>query len=123
MTRFNWNYPCAYNHFTKKTFHATARARLRKLASLLDWDKSTFDIRSNTAGIAVSGEVTLHHENMYIQVSQSCMGPNNSILIRTCKGRKDYHGGPNNFAPLALLNDLPALAARVRGIMVHARER
>ena len=40
----------------------------------------------------------------------------NDILIRTCKGRKDYTGGVNHFVALAMLDDIPALAAAVRAI-------
>lgn len=38
------------------------------------------------------------------------------VLIRTCRGRRDFTGGPNNFVPLAMLDDIPALAARVRAV-------
>lgn len=38
------------------------------------------------------------------------------ILIRTCRGRRDYTGGPNNFASLHMLDDVPALAAQVRQV-------
>ena len=36
------------------------------------------------------------------------------ILIRTCKGRKDYTGGRNFWLPLNRLNDIEALARHVR---------
>jgi hypothetical protein len=39
------------------------------------------------------------------------------ILIRTCRGRRDTTGGPNNFAPLDLLDDIPALRRHVRTVM------
>ena len=65
----------------------------------------------------MSGEITLHHDTVYIQVSQSSMGPENGVLIRTCEGRRDYTGGRNHFAPLRLLDDTPALAAEVRAVM------
>ena len=74
-------------------------------------------MRSNAGGVAVSGEITLHHDTVYIQVSQSSMGPENGVLIRTCEGRRDYTGGRNHFAPLRLLDDTPALAAEVRAVM------
>jgi hypothetical protein len=119
----NWKRSCSYDSGVKKTFHATALRRLRKLATILNFEPSTFDVRSNKAGIAISGEITLHHERVYIQVSQSCMGFDAGILIRTCKGRKDYTGGQNHFASLSLLNDLPKLAERVRRIMQPAVER
>ena len=39
------------------------------------------------------------------------------ILIRTCNGRKDYVGGPNNFASLDLLHEPEKLARRVKQVM------
>lgn len=42
------------------------------------------------------------------------MGGGMGVLIRTCGGRLDYTGGINNFAALTMLDDLPALAERVR---------
>lgn len=110
----NWNQSCAYDAAQKSRFHSTARARLRRLAVELGLPAGSYDLRSNQGGIAVSGEITLHHEAVYVQVSQSELGGGMGVLIRTCRGRRDYTGGPNNFVSLALLDDVPALAARVR---------
>lgn len=119
----NWDKPCAYDEAHKHLFHSTARSRLRHLAHELGFTPGSYDLRSNKAGIAVSGEVTLHHEQVYIQAGQSCMGPGMSVLIRTCEGRRDYRGGQNNFVPLEALDDLPALARRVRMIAPELRRR
>lgn len=108
---FDWSKPCAYDEHQKKAFHRTAAKRLRALALLIGWDKTEYDLRSNKAGIAVSGEITLHHERIYIQISQFTRSTADGILYRTCRGRRDYTGGHNNFADLALLDDLPTLAA------------
>lgn len=110
----NWNQPCAYDAAQKSRFHSNARARLRRLTVELGLPAGSYDLRSNQGGIAVSGEITLHHEHVYVQVSQSAMGSDMGVLIRTCRGRRDYTGGLNNFVSLALLDDVPALAARVR---------
>src|SRR5260370_25631240 len=67
--------------------------------------------------IAVSGEITLHHDDVYIQVCQPASGAASGILIRTCQGRRDYTGGRNPLAPLRLLDHTPALAAGVRAVM------
>jgi hypothetical protein len=37
--------------------------------------------------------------------------------IRTCKGRKDYTGGPNNFAPLSTLDNIEALAGYCQRVL------
>jgi hypothetical protein len=72
--------------------------------------------------IAVSGEITLHHDRAYIQVGQFGMSSGHGILIRTCKGRKDYTGGANHFVALSMLDDIPALAAAVLAITGVGRD-
>lgn len=94
---------------------ATARSRLKKLAAELRLPQGSFEVRSNKAGIAVSGEITLHHDRFYLQVGQFGLS-GHGILIRTCKGRRDYTGGANHFVTLTMLDDIPALAAAVRAI-------
>lgn len=113
----NWYARCAYDSAQKRRFHSTARARLRKLALALGLPAGSYDLRSNQGGIAVSGEITLHHDAVYIQVSQPATGWDTGVLIRTCCGRRDFTGGPNTFAPLSMLDDIPALAVRVRLVM------
>lgn len=118
---FDWNKRAAGDARHKEQFHTVARTRLRQLAKALGLPKGGYDIRSNKGGPAVSGEVTLHGEEIYIQASQSVMGNQNGILIRTCEGRTDYTGGPNHFAPLSMLDDTEALARKVRIIMPSTR--
>ena len=107
---------CSYDEQQKRRFHTTARSRLKKLATELGLAPGSFEMRSNKAGVAVSGEVTLHHDRAYIQVGQFGLSSGHGILIRTCKGRKDYTGGPNHFVALTMFDDIPALAAAVRAI-------
>jgi hypothetical protein len=109
----DWYAPCSYEPERKRRFHASARARLRKLAAALRLPAGSFDLRSNQGGVAVSGEVILHHEKFYVHVSQPATRADTGILIRTCRGRRDYTGGANHFAPLSLLDDISALAERV----------
>jgi hypothetical protein len=115
----NWYTPCAYNDAQKRRFHATGRKRLKALATALGLEAGSFDARSNLGGIAVSGEVTLHGDHLYVQICQPATGVDSGILIRTCQGRKDYTGGANNFAALALLDDIPALAVRCRSVLAR----
>lgn len=112
----NWTADCGYAPDVKRRFQSTARTRLRQLAQELRLPAGSYDLRSNQGGVAVSGEITLHREAVYIQVSQSALGGGMGVLIRTCQGRRDYTGGPNSFAPLAMLDDIPALAERVRAV-------
>lgn len=113
---FQWTKSCSYDDEQKRRFHTTAHSRLKKLAAELHLPPGSFEVRSNRAGIAVSGEVTLHYENFYLQVGQFGLSSGHGILIRTCKGRTDYTGGPNHFVALQLLDDISALAAAVRAI-------
>ena len=134
----NWNKPCAYDEDQKRRFHATARVRLRQLATALRLPAGSFDLRANKGGIAVSGEVTLHHERLYVHVSQPAFGGDTGgagqgrqaelggvgsggVLIRTCRSRRGYVGGPNHFVPLAMLDDVDALADRVRRVAPDLR--
>ena len=107
---FDWNRSCSYDEQQKRRFHTTTRSRLKTLAAELALKPGSYDLRSNKAGIAVSGEITLHHDQVYIQVGQFGMSSGHGILIRACKGRKDYTGGANHFVALAMLDDIPALA-------------
>lgn len=113
---FDWTRSCSYDEQQKRRFHTTARSRLKKLAAELGLPSGSYDLRSNKAGIAVSGEITLHHDRAYIQVGQFGMSSGHGILIRTCKGRKDYSGGANHFVALTMLDNIPALAAAFRVI-------
>lgn len=115
---FQWDKSCAYDAQQKQRFHATARSRLKKLAAELGLPPGGFEIRSSKGGVAVSGEVTLHHTSAYIQVGQFGLSSGHGILIRTCQS-----GGPNHFVALVMLDDIPALAAAVRAITGVGHER
>ena len=113
---FDFRKSVAYDAEAKRLFHSRARSQLRRIATALGLEPRSYDLRSNQAGIAVSGEITLHGDHLYVQVSQSAMGYHSGILLRTCKGRKDYVGGPNNFASLDLLNRPGELAHWIREV-------
>jgi hypothetical protein len=110
MSNIDWYKSCAYNEPQKHLFHREAKKRLKALAETLGLPRASYDIRSNKAGIAVSGEITLHTDRLYVQVCQPATGCDSGILIRTCKGRKDYTGGRNHFTPLRCLDDIEKLA-------------
>jgi hypothetical protein len=113
---FDWYRRCAYDGEQKKAFHRQARIALRALAKELRLSPNAFDIRSCVGGIAVSGEIILHGETIYIQVYQPATGADSGILIRTCEGRRDYDGGRNHLAPLSLLDRPAELAEYVRAV-------
>lgn len=96
----------------KAAFHRVAKQYLRRLAAAMSLPPESYEIRSNKAGIAVSGEVTLHGERIYVQVSQLCVGPRERVVMyRGCRGRKDYCGLQNNFADASALVETDGLAA------------
>lgn len=109
-----WN---ADSCLVKATWHKTGKKILNSLAKELGLAKGTYDIRSNMAGVAVSGEVTLHGENIYVQFSQSSLGTNFGFMWRTCKGRKDYTGGANQWSRWETLNDIPSLANIMKNML------
>ena len=113
---FNFRKDFAYDDMRKERFHRVARRQLKLLAHALSLSPAQYDLRNNRAGVAVSGEITLHTDTLYIQVSQPFGGFDSGILIRTCQHRKDYVGGPNNFASLDLLHTPPELARKIRQV-------
>jgi len=94
-----------YNPSAKREFKLAALQALRNLAKNQGLKRGEYDIRWNEAGVAVSGEATLHHEKFYLQVEQSCVGTGHRVLLRTCEGRKDYCGGQNQWVPAAHLDE------------------
>lgn len=62
---FQWDKSCSYDEQQKRRFHTMARSRLRRLAAELNLLPGSYDLQSNKAGVAVSGEVTLHHGCVY----------------------------------------------------------
>jgi len=113
-TRFDFRKRVSYDPEAKRLFHRHAQRQLKALAAALGlWDHQ-YDLRCHEAGPAVSGESILHTDWLYVQVSQSSMGPDAGILFRSCEGRRDYIGGVNNFAPIDLLHRPAELANRIR---------
>ena len=104
-------------HKHKNQFHLTAMRRLRLVAKALGLEPGQYDLRSNRGGMAVSGEVTLHSDHLYVQVSQpGCMGK--GIMFRTCQGRKDYSGGRNRWADANSLNYPEIMAKWLRPLQL-----
>ena len=112
--------PLGYNATAKREFELAAKAAVRRAARILGLQQGTYDIRWNPGGIAVSGEVTLHHDRFYLQIEQSCMGPGHEVLYRSCRGRKDYTGGPNHWMP-AWMVDGPTVYEPVHRVMEESQ--
>lgn len=101
----------------KQKYHRRAARQLKTLAKVLGLTTPEYDLRSNKGGIAVCGEITLHTDKLYVQVSQSCFGVGNEIMFRTCDGRKDYgssRSGHNHFTSASRLDNVEDFAAGLR---------
>jgi len=67
---FDFRKSVAYDAEAKRLFHSRGKPQLRRIATALGLEPGSYDLRSNQAGIAVSGEITLHGDHLYVQVSQ-----------------------------------------------------
>ena len=104
----------AYDETAKKLFHSEGRAALRRLAEALSLDEGSFDIRSNKAGPAVSGEITLHADMLWVQFSLGPFGPDREVCFRRVRDRQDYIGERNHWASVRELVEPDRFAARIR---------
>ena len=110
--------PVSYDEDAKELFHLEAEVVLHRLAKLLGYKPGDYDLRHNQGGIAVSGEITLHSDTLYVQMYQTACGPargkdSAGVLWRRCEGRKDYTGGRNHWSKWEDLKDLKGLAAQM----------
>jgi hypothetical protein len=83
------------DHFEKEKFHAKWKKELKALAKRLGLETGQYAIRSNKAGCAIMGEVTLHADKFYMLVTTDSFC---DVLYRSCNGQRDYTGGPNQYA-------------------------
>lgn len=104
----------AYDAHAKKLFHSEGRKALRRLADALGLADGTYDIRANRGGIATSGEITLHGEDVYVELSLGCFGRGREVMYRRVRGRRDYCGDRNHFAAVEDLMNPDRFAARLR---------
>jgi hypothetical protein len=114
---------CSYNDVAKRGFHRVAAKYLQRLKRELSDIYGEGTLRHNQGGIAVSGEITLHLEHLYVQVSQPWGGNGNIVMFRRCEGPKDYTGGQNNFASTAWLVDPPAFARYIQERVTSTQKR
>ncbi len=93
-------YRYCYDEVGKSKAHATDKTLLRAVAKALHLNPGDYELRANRGGVAVWGEVTLHTDRIYIHVTR---GNDCGVLVRSCKGRRDFTGGVNRYLPYALL--------------------
>jgi len=100
---------CGYSdqeQAVKEEFHRQGKRLLRVIAKRMSLPRGSYEVRSNMGGVAVCGEVTLHGEHIYIQLSQSCLGKDFGFMYRYVRDRRDYTGGTNRWMAWTKLMDL-----------------
>jgi hypothetical protein len=109
-----------WNNFGGKAeFHKWGKQACKEIATALGLPKGTYDIRSNPGGVAVSGEVTLHAENLYLQLSTGIdFGRGREFMFRRCNGRSDYTGQQNQWVLWeSLANDFEGVISQIKHIL------
>lgn len=104
----------SYDADAKATFHAEGRKAIKRLAAALGLARGNHQVRSCQGGIAVAGEIILHSDQIYVQLSIGLMGRGHDVMFRRVEGRNDYTGGPNHWASIDELLDPDTLATRIR---------
>lgn len=109
----------------KALFRQEAQRVLKALAEAMGLSEGEYDIRSNAGGDAVSGEVILHTDQVYVQISKSLMGRNADVLYRACNGRDDkrYYEHRNHLTSVAAFEDLESFARHLNRLADRAQER
>ena len=103
----------AYDVEAKKAFHSESRKALVRLADALGYERRDFDIRSSQGGVAVSGEIILHSDELYVTVSCGGFSQNGEIMYRRCSSRRDYTGERNHYAGIRDLTNPGAFATKL----------
>jgi hypothetical protein len=93
----------------KKLFHKESKKLLKVIAE--DLGLENYEIRNNRGGPAVSGEIILHGDRIYMYLFSEGPHRGASLLYRGCKSSRDYCGGTNHFAEVTELGD-PGYYAR-----------
>lgn len=94
-----WRAVGGYNEVTKDALKSAGMAYLKALRTCLGWNGA--DVRYNRGGIAVAGDFYLHSDHWYVNPAiDTSTGSNVEVMFRTCKGKKDYTGGTNQWCSL-----------------------
>lgn len=97
----------------KIAFHREAKRVLRALAQEMGLKDGTYEVRSNKGGPAVTGEITLHGEFIYVQIVGVPLHNGANVIYRSCSSTKDFTGGPNNWEMLTVFRNVKAFAIRL----------
>jgi hypothetical protein len=100
----------------KALFHRYGKALLKRIAHDLGYTPGSYDLDSNLAGIAVSGEITLHTDDLFVQFSAPSYCEDYQILYRRCQGRRDYRGLRNHFFRFQALTEYGQVIAALQSL-------
>ena len=106
------------NDSVKAQFKKSGMHLMKRLAVLVGGTEK--DVRYNAGGSAVSGDITLHTECIYVSMnldSSSSFG----FLVRTCNGKKDYTGDRNNWFQFDTLNYMSNLADMINRMIAEKK--
>ncbi|WP_088183849.1 hypothetical protein [Sphingobium sp. Z007] len=104
----------SYDDAAKRAFHSEGRTAMRRLAEALQLAEAGFEVRSQKAGPACSGDITLHGEEVWVQLSLGALGPDRELMYRRVRGRDDHIGDRNRFASIRDLLSPDRFAGRLR---------
>lgn len=102
----------------KNAWHFEASRMLEAIAREMGLVRGeSYDLRSNKAGSAVMGEVTLHTDDVYVEVSGSGLMPGHEVMYRVVNGRGDFTGGPNNYMTFDDVENPKLAAGKIMGLI------
>ena len=81
----------SYNEPNKKAFHAEAKKVLRAVAKKMGLPSGSYDISSSKGGIAVSGEIHLRTDRLYVTISAPVFIGRTDIMYRQCNSLSLIH--------------------------------
>jgi hypothetical protein len=110
FVNFVQNTNIAYDEVAKTRFKKEGMAILREVAKRMGLLHAQYDVRWNAGGIAVSGDIILHTDTLYVNLMQSAIGSDMGFMFRACNGRKDYTGMTNHWMKFDHFTDLESVA-------------
>jgi hypothetical protein len=111
---------CSYNEPNKEEFKRLSMKLLREVNKLGNFNA---EIRFNKGGIAVSGDAILHSDHVYLHFTADhgfgSLAYN--LYYRSCKGKKDYTGGRNNWFDILKLrvDGVVSLVRALQAVIPH----
>jgi hypothetical protein len=111
---------CSYNDPNKREFKRLSKKLLREVNKLGGFDA---EVRFNKGGIAVSGDAILHSDHVYLHFTAD-HGFGSlvyNLYYRSCKGKKDYTGGRNNWFDILRLKSVgvKSLVRALQAVIPH----